>query len=337
MAFTNYRREKTVHVTLNDVTIQQLFGHEAAEDEDITRLRSYYFKGKVFQRATADLPLRLLVGHKGIGKSALFQVARQEDIDEGCLAILLRPDDVYEISTTASDLLESIRNWKSGLCRIIYDKSIQAIGASEFVGAKQVGVSGQIIDALAKTFKPFLEKAADIDAAKQAMAKGFLSARKIRIYLDDLDRGWTASKESILRLSSLLNAARDLTKEHLGLQFRISLRSDVYYLVRTSDESTDKIEGSVVWYSWTNHEILAMLVKRMEAFFGRQHSEEDLVAMEQSTLAGRLETVLEPRFFGSGGWSNIPMYRMLMTLIKSSPRDLVKLCTSDGKKAYERN
>ncbi len=117
-------------ITFTDSTIQALFGHEAAEDEDIHRLRDYYFKGSVFQRATAELPLRILVGHKGIGKSALFQVARHEDIENGVLSLLLRPDDVYEVTTSSGNLLESIRNWKSGLARIIYDKCVHTIGAT---------------------------------------------------------------------------------------------------------------------------------------------------------------------------------------------------------------
>ena len=114
----------------DDASIQRLFGHEAAEDENPHRLRDYYFKGNVYQRASSDLPLRLLVGHKGIGKSALFQVARQEDADAGILAIMLRPDDVYEITTSAS-LLESIRKWKDGLARIIADRAIEILGTKD--------------------------------------------------------------------------------------------------------------------------------------------------------------------------------------------------------------
>jgi len=106
-------------ISFDDTTIQRLFGHEAAEDENPDRLRDYYFKGSVYQRAVADLPLRILVGHKGIGKSALFQVARQEDIEAKLVTVFLRPDDVHEIETS-SDLLTSIRNWKAqGDCAML--------------------------------------------------------------------------------------------------------------------------------------------------------------------------------------------------------------------------
>ena len=60
----------------NEVEIQKLFGHEAAEQESPERLKEYYFKNNTYNQIVVDLPLRILVGHKGIGKSALFKVAR---------------------------------------------------------------------------------------------------------------------------------------------------------------------------------------------------------------------------------------------------------------------
>ena len=51
-------------------------------------------------------------------------------------------------------------------------------------------------------------------------------------------------------ISALLNAVRDISSEEKNIMFRISLRSDVYFFVRTSDESTDKISGNVIWLSW---------------------------------------------------------------------------------------
>lgn len=158
-------------------------------------------------------------------------------------------------------------------------------------------------------------------------ADKFCNDSPINVYIDDLDRGWKGGSQDIQRLSTLLNAIRDLANSELGLQFKISLRSDVYYLVRTSDESTDKIGGSVVWHSWTNHEILVMLIKRIETYFGRSISESSLLKSEQRHIAYLLDSIMEPRFNGHGRWSNIPTYRMLMSLIRKRPRDLVKLLT----------
>ncbi len=63
------------HLTFDPVEIQRLFGHEAADDETPERLKEYYVKNITYKEVTAPLPIRILVGHKGIGKSALFTIA----------------------------------------------------------------------------------------------------------------------------------------------------------------------------------------------------------------------------------------------------------------------
>lgn len=172
-----------------------------------------------------------------------------------------------------------------------------------------------------------------LNPAKTHIQERFLRDSSISVYIDDLDRGWGGRRADIRRISALVNAVRDITNENRGLHFRISLRSDVYFLVRTSDESTDKIEGSVIWQAWTNHEILVMLVKRVETFLGREHNYEKLKQLRQRELAGYLDPVIERRFEGAGHWQNAPMYRVLMSLIRKRPRDLVKLCTLAAREA----
>ena len=164
-----------------------------------------------------------------------------------------------------------------------------------------------------------------------------MKSGKISIYIDDLDRGWEGKKRDIRRISALLNAVRDISTENRGIYFRISLRSDVYYLVRTSDESTDKIEGSVIWHSWTNHEIFVLLIKRVDTYFKINIGDERLLNINQDVLARHLEQIMEPRFSGRGHWENVPIHRVLMSLIRKRPRDLVKLCTLAGRNAGELN
>ena len=41
------------------------------------------------------------------------------------------------------------------------------------------------------------------------------------------------------------------------------------------------------------------------------------------------------KFQGVGKWSNVPTYRILMSLTRKRPRDLVKLCTLAARQAYE--
>lgn len=118
-----------------------------------------------------------------------------------------------------------------------------------------------------------------------------------------------------------------MTTDFLGLYFRVALRTDVYFLVRTSDELTDKIDGSVIWYTWTNHEIFKILVKRVALFFGRKLEDRQLAGMHQFQMAKILDDVMESRFAGKGHWENVPMFQVLLSLVRNRPRDLVKLCS----------
>lgn len=108
-----------------------------------------------------------------------------------------------------------------------------------------------------------------------------------------------------------------------------------YYLVRTSDESTDKIEGSVVWHSWTHHDILLLLIKRIESFFGREFNVEANKNVSQHNLVHFLDPIFERRYHGRGRWENVETYKVLMSLIRKRPRDLVKLCTLAARHAAD--
>ena len=307
--------------------IQRIFGHEAAEDENVDRLREYYFKTKIFDQIRAELPLRILVGHKGMGKSALFKIAIEEDRAAGQLPILLRPNDVVGIEPEAG-FLTRIKDWKYGLQAIIAQKSFDTFGV------KQEGKLGDALHAAGKTLgfirdtiRPYSESKVDLSPTEKALITRFLRKSSITVYIDDLDRGWRGRPEDIQSLSALVNALRDLSSENVGLQFKLSLRSDVYFILRTSDESTDKLEGSVVWFTWTNHEILALLAKRIETFFGREVNESHLLAMTQPELAKFLLAVMTATYRGVGKWQAVPTYKVLMSLIRKRPRDLVKLCS----------
>lgn len=326
------------NIVFDDVTIDKLFGSEAADYESIERLREYYVKGKVYDRVTADLPLRIVVGHKGIGKSALIRIAMAEDFSRGILPILIRPDDVLEIAKQNVDFLQRIQDWKRGLLEVIGRKTLTEFGIGDSATLQTITQpGGKLIQLLVDSVKGLLDKTGLSSAPlKEALARNFLERKKIRVYVDDLDRGWGARRDEVNRISALLSAILDLCNDYPGLQFRVALRTDVYFLYRTSDESTDKTEGSVVWFGWTNHEILVLLVKRVETFFGRAPEDKILMAMPQRDLARYLRPIMAEKFDGGGKWENAPMYRILMTLIRRRPRDLVKLCTLAARKTFER-
>ena len=316
----------------SESNIQRLFGYEAAEDESPERLQQYYFKSSVYDRIVTDLPIRILVGHKGIGKSALFKISMAEAVDKQILTVLIQPNDILDLAVDTSDILLTIRTWTEGLTNIIIteDPLFSGVETNNLPERKTSQITQFISNTLAGI------KTRDYPSEKRDLILRFLETPKISVYIDDLDRGWQGRSQDVTRISALLNALRDLSNSNREVSFKVALRSDVYYFVRTSDESTDKIEGSVVWHTWTNHEIFVLLIKRIETYFGRPVRERELLLSTQRDLARYLKPIMEPKFSGKGHWENAPTYRVLMSLIRKRPRDLVKLCTLAARNAFLR-
>ena len=320
--------------------IRLIFGHEAAEDEGIERLKTYYVKGDTFEKMSSELPLYILVGHKGTGKSALLSVLKYEEETKGNIVISIQPDDILDIDKKEDDFLRLIRNWEEGLSTIIFQKLIECIaydGKSK--DKKKSKLFNLIKNITGHAISDYRRNKLQVSQKEFAavVKNNFFEKKSLVVCIDDLDRGWKNTPKDVASISALLNAVRDLSREVENIKFRIALRSDVYYSVRTSDESTDKIEGSVIWNKWSNHEILVMLIKRIEIFLGHPVDDEKLLATSQSELSNYLNCVFEERFKGKGHWENAPIYRVLMSLTRKRPRDLVKLCTMSARNAKRNN
>lgn len=328
-----------MNINFTEEEIQGLFGNLAAEDEEKERLKEYFFKNDTYSKIHNFMPLRILVAHKGIGKSALFRISYLENCENNILSLWVRPDDIAELGKAdeKDDFLQQIRKWKSGLEKLIIElvlKSFNMDFKTEIInqGIKK-GV--RLLDTITTIVKKMGESI-DIDQTRRAVVDRYLKDKKVIIYIDDLDRGWTGTKDSITRISALLNAVRDMSNESKELCFRISLRSDVYYLVRTADESTDKIDGNVLWLSWTEHQLLVLLAKRVQSFLGKNLSEEYLLKKQQFQIAEYLYSIMESNFMGDGKWHDKPIYYILLSLIRRRPRDLVNLCTLAARSANEK-
>jgi hypothetical protein len=319
-----------VGVAFSDETIEKLFGKEAAENENAERFMQYSVKGDYFASIYNNLSLRVIVGHKGSGKSALMRIANIEDKKRDVISIWLRPDDLVDwLESDEASFIKKIRNWKNGILGVVFRKALSQMGIS----ASEDDVSAFF--ATQKTLADGLMQQANKLEKGNAIATEFKKSKKIKVYIDDIDRGWRGQKNDINNISALLNALRDISDD--SLHFRIGLRTDVYYLVRTSDESTDKFQESVVWLSWTSHQILALLAKRIGSFFNDSSSEESYIRLTQADMSERyLSKVMSPTFSNWTRGRTAPIHRVLVSLIRKRPRDLVKLCVLAAKKAKER-
>lgn len=322
----------------NDETNERLFGAEDAENENAERFKEYFFSNRTYENLIGDLPIRILVGHKGIGKSALLRRAYIDDEENSRLSVWIKPDDLVSHikNSDQSELNQLIENWKLGLISEITNKAISRVTNDDNTDQRIQFVKkniGRVIESI----KVSLEKKypSITDELKKRIVKRFLKDRSVNVYIDDIDRGWDASKSSIRNISALLNALRDLSGSDSQIKFRIGLRTDVYYLVRTSDESTDKIERHVIWLSWTNHEILSVIAKRVLTFFGEECDQETILRMNQADISRDiLSKIMVPKFGGKGHWSDRPIHNVILSLTRRRPRDLIKLMHGAARNAY---
>lgn len=336
--------------------IPKLFGFEDAADErDTQRLKEYFFKRGEYEAVTSELPLAIVVGFKGVGKSALLKVAYIEDQDAERPALWIRPDDVIEMVEELSndlDFSKMVLLWKRGIAKLIASRIasdwmfVQAEDAKSAVGwAQETGYRNKdFIQRVVSLIQPSLTKNLNITGENEGAKKGehhiverLLRDKSITLYFDDLDAGWEATKLQRRRLSALLLALRNMTSDIKGIKARLAIRTDVYTLLRESDESTDKFENYVVNCNWGNHDILILLVKRVLTYFGDKINDDELNKKTQIELNALLSKVMQTQFTRTLEWRNKHTHKVIMSLIRSRPRDMIKLCTLAAKAAYARN
>jgi cold shock CspA family protein len=323
-------------IDFSEEQIRDMFGDLAAEDEEKDRFSAYFIKTDVYKKIHNFLPIRILVAHKGIGKSAVFQMSYLENLRNNVLCIWVKPDDILGIANAddGTDPLEMIRQWKTGLEELLVEKVVSNFNISKDNDTiNQISRNGLKLTERIGMIVKKVQDVVDVGAIKKSVADQYLKNHKIVIYVDDLDRAWNGSKQNIYRISALLNAVRDMCNESNELCFRISLRSDVYYLVRTADESTDKIDGNVLWLTWTEHELLALLVKRVQTYFDNDISERELLGMGQQEMSAYLDDIMASTFEGAGKWNKRPIRYIFLSLIRRRPRDLINLCTLAARNA----
>ncbi len=334
IAIANQRRAD-FGMKFTDENIEKLLGKSDAENESSERLKEYFYKNKAYENLNNSLAIRILVGHKGSGKSALLRMLYIEDTEKDQPAIFLQPGNILDAFDKHKREYNSwVEDWKKVLNGLIVQEALKQIAPDEIVN--QVGAASNTSDAIIKFIKKMIDRVVSDGsvAIEKDIVNNYIKSNSIRVYIDDLDRGWKATIEDVNRISTLLSAVRDLCGSSNAIQFRIALRSDVYNLVRTSDESTDKVEDKIVSLKWTAHDLLIMFAKRINTYFGESTDERDLINQKQDMIALAFDRIIESKFQGRGKWNKRRMYKIILSLQRNRPRDIVKLLSGAAKAAY---
>lgn len=315
--------------------IQKIFGQDAAELESPERLKEFFVNIEEFDLLKEPQPISLVVGQKGVGKTALLRRAHQDDLENKTPAIILTGSEILKEAPDDSSVSNSIELYKTVVERSIIDHIIDILsdGALERLSvppdsqnllARIASISAKVISQQ----NPMLS-----DNAEKALPWIFDKIDRFNVYIDDTDIEWDGSDASGRKISNLISACYRLAVQSKArVSFKISVRSDLFAFLKNDAEYIDKIQGGIIRFRWTNDEVFRVIAKRIAEYFDINYDENQKLSQDQ-LFDEYYSKVFEPTYFGEGAWERADMRNVLLSFVRQRPRDLITLCQMAGKRA----
>jgi hypothetical protein len=331
------------------------FGNEAADDVDPTELATYFVEHSAFARF-AQARDKLVVAHarKGVGKSALLQwiLYKVKQGDKDALVIKCRGADLvrarFNLTTPLTQPNDYIRDWMIRICAIINrqlattlnlaltDDKITLVENAELDGFKSRNLVGCLLD----RFQSLLERGGitklkikdEIELMKRA------KNRRVWLLIDDLDATFQNTPQESIALTTFFSACRYLLQDVKDLVIRVTMRTDVWALIRRYDEALDKVEQYVHEVLWRQSDFLELLALRVKNSMQLSNIPLPHVPSHVSK-ADAQERLLESLFVSKMEWATnmVDTYKVLYTLSYERPRWAVQLCKLSQEAAIRHN
>jgi hypothetical protein len=332
------------------------FGNEAGDDVDPEELVSYFVEQESFNKFL-DRRKKLLVAtaRKGVGKSALLKWIghKVSNRDPDALVIKIRGADLvrsnFKLTSTLAGPNDHIRDWMIRLCAVVNrqlalqlklafsDDQITLVETAEIDGYKSRNLVGCLVERL----QSLLDKGRGITKISGTNEVELLKRAKDRdvwIIIDDLDATYQNTTAESLSLATFFSACRYLTQDMKGIFFRVSMRIDVWALLRRYDESLDKVEQYVSEILWYQRDFLKLLSLRIQASL-----QSGSIPLPRASAYASAEDVQEQlvklAFVPTMEWADkmTDTYKVIYTLSYERPRWAVQLCKLAQLAALRRN
>ena len=323
------------------------FGNEAADDVDDNELKSYFVTQDNFDNFLNETKrLHIIKAKKGMGKSALIKwigIALSEQ-NKNDLVIKIRGSDLsrenFKLKNPLNEPNDYIQDWIIRLCAVVNrelakkigfayrDDDIALIESAEVQGFKE----RNLISCLLHRFKSILGKYQPTPANgvnDHEILKRFESLENSRIWIliDDLDATFQNKNSEKVNLGSFFSACRYMIQDIKGVNFRVTLRSDVWPMIRRHDEAMDKIEQYLSEIEWTENDFKQILCRRIKFEFPNEFK-----GFDDEEL---LSKIFKPTVF----WNekDVDTYKVLYILSYNRPRWGIQLCKLAQKNALANN
>lgn len=320
------------------------FGNEAGDDVKPEELVSYFVEQDSFGKLVQSKGnLQVIHARKGVGKSALLNWIgyKVSQIDEDAVVIQCRGSDLvrsrFNLSSELKEPNEFIRDWMIRLCAIINrklavslnmafsDDHMTLVENAEIEGFRSRNIVGSLLDRLHNMLERGGPEKQRIRDEIELMKR--VKSRRVWIVIDDLDATFQNTNQECLMMASFFSACRYLVRDVNDLNIRVSIRTDVWAMIRRYDESLDKIEQYVSELLWPRRDFLDLLGKRVESSM-REVGITPPVPPAHVQKADAQERLLESVFVPKMQWADYETdtYKVLYTLAYERPRWAIQLC-----------
>ncbi|GHD43321.1 hypothetical protein GCM10017083_09300 [Thalassobaculum fulvum] len=318
-------------------TVRDLFGSLDAEQESIEKFEEYFVTNGFYEAFSAEFPLRIAVGNKGSGKSAMLRAHRIERLQsDEIIPVIMDASDLYNRTDSVSDnMLKAVSEWKNVFAR-------EAM--AHLVTSSASDITDNRISEHLRSLPEFLSYASKYISRKSQGASDIFvrnnvnlsKVKSIVFYLDDLDRGWDGSPKALHYINSMLNACFDISRREKNIKFKIAIRWDMWDMLSRNNSDIDKIRENTIFLRWSIHDIYVVIANRIAKYFNIQFDYRKFLNSDasQEEIARIYNAVIVPRFDGYGKWENAPTRHVLLSMVRSRPRDLITLLTMAASEAH---
>lgn len=331
------------------------FGAPAAErDADLSE---YFIESNIYRAFEAG-QATILIGNRGSGKSAIFKMLAERQAKNGRIVIQISPDE-YSYEILSSVLRKELdgswakqgsytASWKYVLYVTVMRELVRSNVAPKSRSFKQIrgflrdnvkGDQYSILDHIISYMRRFegiklgqyemrgaakeLKQLYDLDEINRLFdpLRMLLNAKKVSVFIDELDRGWDASEDARQFVAGLFQAAIQANGLSPNLKIFVSLRRELYDNIPEIYEDAQKVRDLVRYIGWDENGLKKLMAKRIESVFRLQNDDVDELwsAVFQETLEYR-----KTRSFN---------YIVDRTLYR--PREIIHFCNACLREATE--
>jgi hypothetical protein len=275
------------------------FGAPAAERDINQGLIHDFVESDSFAQLQARKKT-LVLGNRGVGKSALFKVLADRERDKNNLVLELAPENYsYEILSQhmASEaqgswakqgayaaawkyliyvlVMKAITkagpSYKSGSAAKIYNflrdnfkgEQSSPIGILVSYLKRMEGIKIGTYESTVKTRElTSLYRLEEVTTLMPAIDE-LCQKRKVVILVDELDRGWDASEDAKAFVAGLVQAALSVNDQHQHLTVFVSLRKELYDSIPSLYEDAQKYRDVMETVAWEEESLLSLVAKRV--------------------------------------------------------------------------